>query len=131
MPKPDRGVRSRKCEHNQPRASRHRRGTPCINDSNEVVGDTDIISKLAGGALQRAFVYVNGTMYKLTFYLVGGPTVLLSDAFSAYSYLASYNTELPLSPATSVAAATSRAKHAPAQATQAALQSPPTRTRSR
>ena len=31
--------------------------------------------------LNRAFLYTGGTMYNLTFYLVGGPTVLLSTAY--------------------------------------------------
>jgi probable HAF family extracellular repeat protein len=52
-----------------------------INDSREVVGTTDTISSVTGAVLQRAFMYVGGTMYNLTFYLVGGPTVLLSDAY--------------------------------------------------
>ncbi len=52
-----------------------------INDSREVVGQTQTISSTTGAELQRAFVYINGTMYNLTFYLVGGPTVLLSDAY--------------------------------------------------
>jgi probable HAF family extracellular repeat protein len=52
-----------------------------INDSREVVGQTETISSTTGEVLDRAFVYINGTMYNLTFYLVGGPTVLLSDAY--------------------------------------------------
>jgi probable HAF family extracellular repeat protein len=52
-----------------------------INDSREVVGQTDTISSTSGATLNRAFMYVGGTMYNLTFYLVGGPTVLLSDAY--------------------------------------------------
>jgi len=52
-----------------------------INDSREVVGETDTLSSTNGEVLHRAFVYINGTMYNLTFYLVGGPTVLLSDAY--------------------------------------------------
>lgn len=52
-----------------------------INDSREVVGQTETISSATGEVLQRAFIYSGGTMYNLTFYLVGGPTVLLSDAY--------------------------------------------------
>jgi probable HAF family extracellular repeat protein len=52
-----------------------------INDSREVVGWTNTISRETGEVLQRAFVYSGGTMYNLTFYLVGGPTVKLSDAY--------------------------------------------------
>jgi probable HAF family extracellular repeat protein len=51
-----------------------------VNDSHEVVGWTNTISTATGAALQRAFVYINGTMYNLTFYLIGGPAVLLSEA---------------------------------------------------
>jgi len=51
-----------------------------VNDSREIVGWTNTISGVTGETLQRAFVYINGTMFNLTFYLVGGPTVLLSDA---------------------------------------------------
>lgn len=51
-----------------------------VNDSQEIVGWTNTISSANGSALQRAFVWEGGTMYNLTFYLVGGPTVLLSDA---------------------------------------------------
>jgi len=52
-----------------------------VNNSREVVGETDTISSSTGAVLQRAFLYSNGTMYNLTFYLVNGPTVLLSDAY--------------------------------------------------
>jgi probable HAF family extracellular repeat protein len=52
-----------------------------VNDSHEVVGQTDTISSTTGEVLKRAFLYANGTTYNLTFYLVGGPTVLLSDAY--------------------------------------------------
>jgi probable HAF family extracellular repeat protein len=51
-----------------------------VNDSHEVVGSTSTISSVNGSVLSRAFLYTNGTMYNLTFYLVGGPTALLSDA---------------------------------------------------
>lgn len=51
-----------------------------VNDSHEIVGVTNTISSVTGETLNRAFVYVGGTMYNLTFYLVGGPTVRLSDA---------------------------------------------------
>ena len=51
-----------------------------VNDSREIVGWTNTISSVTGETLQRAFIYINGTMLNLTFYLVGGPTVLLSDA---------------------------------------------------
>jgi hypothetical protein len=53
-----------------------------VNDSHEIVGWTSTISKVTGQTLRRAFVYINGTMYNLTFYLVGGPTVLLSEAMA-------------------------------------------------
>jgi probable HAF family extracellular repeat protein len=52
-----------------------------VNDSHEVVGKTQTISSVTGEVLDRAFVYTNGTMYNLSFYLVGGPTVKLSDAY--------------------------------------------------
>jgi probable HAF family extracellular repeat protein len=52
-----------------------------INDSREVVGWTNTISSETGAVLQRAFIYIGGTMYNLTFYLAGGPTVKLSDAY--------------------------------------------------
>ena len=51
-----------------------------VNDSHEIVGNTQTVLSASGAVLQRAFLYTNGTMYNLTFYLVGGPTVLLSDA---------------------------------------------------
>ncbi len=51
-----------------------------VNDSREVVGWTTTISSVNGQTLQRAFIWVGGTMYNLTFSLVGGPTVLLSNA---------------------------------------------------
>ena len=55
-------------------------GAEGIDDSEEIVGWTNTISSVNGEVLNRAFVYIGGTMYNLTFYLVGGPTVLLSDA---------------------------------------------------
>jgi probable HAF family extracellular repeat protein len=51
-----------------------------INDSEEIVGWTNTISSVNGALLRRAFVYIGGTMYNLSFFLVGGPTALLSDA---------------------------------------------------
>jgi len=51
-----------------------------VNDSHEIVGVTDTISSANGAVLNRAFLYTNGTMYNLTFYLVGGPTALLTSA---------------------------------------------------
>ena len=51
-----------------------------VNDSHEIVGWTNTISSATGATLQRAFVDMGGTMYNLSFYLVGGPAVLLSDA---------------------------------------------------
>ena len=51
-----------------------------MNDSHEVVGGTETISNVTGELLNRAFVYIDGTMYNLTFYLVGGPKVLLTRA---------------------------------------------------
>jgi probable HAF family extracellular repeat protein len=51
-----------------------------INDSEEIVGWTNTISSVDGTVLRRAFVYIGGTMYNLSFYLTGGPTVRLSDA---------------------------------------------------
>jgi uncharacterized membrane protein len=52
-----------------------------VNDTHEVVGSTQTISSAMGQVLERAFVYFGGTMYNLSFYLVGGPTVLLSSAY--------------------------------------------------
>jgi probable HAF family extracellular repeat protein len=51
-----------------------------IDDSHEIVGTTNTISSVDGSVLSRAFLYTNGKMYNLTFYLVGGPTVRLTDA---------------------------------------------------
>jgi hypothetical protein len=51
-----------------------------LNDSNEIVGSTTTISDVTHEPLTRAFIYIDGTMYNLTFYLVGGPQELLSDA---------------------------------------------------
>jgi hypothetical protein len=51
-----------------------------VNDSQEIVGWTNTLSSATGQVLRRAFVWVGGTMYNLTFDLVGGPTVLLSEA---------------------------------------------------
>lgn len=51
-----------------------------VNDSHEIVGSTQTISSTNQSVLQRAFLYTNGTMYNLTFYLVGGPTALLTNA---------------------------------------------------
>ena len=51
-----------------------------VNDSQEIVGWTNTVSSVNGATLRRAFVWSGGTMYNLTFYLVGGPTVLLSEA---------------------------------------------------
>jgi probable HAF family extracellular repeat protein len=51
-----------------------------VNDSGEVVGTTSTISSTDGSVLSRAFMYVNGTTYNLSFYLTGGPTVHLSNA---------------------------------------------------
>jgi hypothetical protein len=50
------------------------------NDSSEIVGTTNTISSATQEVLNRAFIYIDGTMYNLTFYLVGGPQFLLSDA---------------------------------------------------
>jgi probable HAF family extracellular repeat protein len=51
-----------------------------IDDSREIVGSTNTISSANGSVLSRAFLYTNGTMYNLTFYLTGGPTALLTNA---------------------------------------------------
>jgi uncharacterized membrane protein len=51
-----------------------------VNDSHEIVGSTSTISSANGSVLSRAFLYTNGTMYNLTFYLIGGPTALLTNA---------------------------------------------------
>jgi probable HAF family extracellular repeat protein len=51
-----------------------------VNDSHEIVGVTNTVSSVDGSILYRAFLFTNGTMYNLTFYLVGGPTVLLTNA---------------------------------------------------
>jgi probable HAF family extracellular repeat protein len=50
-----------------------------INDYEEIVGWTNTIAT-TGQLLQRAFVYIGGRMYNLTFYEVGGPKALLADA---------------------------------------------------
>jgi probable HAF family extracellular repeat protein len=55
-------------------------GATSVNDSHEVVGSTNTISNANGSVLNRAFLYTNGTMYNLTFNLVGGPTALLTNA---------------------------------------------------
>jgi hypothetical protein len=52
-----------------------------VNDSREIVGWTNTVASTTGEVLNRAFVYIGGTMYNLTFYLVGGPTVLLQNAY--------------------------------------------------
>ena len=53
-----------------------------VNDSHEVVGQTTTISSNGSEALlQRAFVYIDGSTYNLTFYVIGGPTALLEDAY--------------------------------------------------
>jgi probable HAF family extracellular repeat protein len=51
-----------------------------FNDSSEIVGTTNTISSATQEVLNRAFISIDGTMYNLTFYLVGGPQFLLSDA---------------------------------------------------
>jgi hypothetical protein len=51
-----------------------------FNDSSEIVGTTNTISDATQAVLSRAFIYIDGTMYNLTFFLVGGPQFLLSDA---------------------------------------------------
>jgi probable HAF family extracellular repeat protein len=51
-----------------------------VDDSHEIVGSTNTLSSVNGSVLSRAFLYTNGTMYNLTFYLVGGPTALLTNA---------------------------------------------------
>jgi hypothetical protein len=51
-----------------------------FNDSNEIVGTTNTISNATQEVLNRAFIDIDGTMYNLTFYEVGGPKFLLSDA---------------------------------------------------
>lgn len=51
-----------------------------VNDSHEIVGTTNTISSVNGSVLSRAFLYTNAKMYNLTFYLVGGPTALLTNA---------------------------------------------------
>jgi hypothetical protein len=56
-------------------------GAEAVNGSREVVGWTQTVSSTTKDVLNRAFVYIGGTMYNLTFYLVGGPTALLTDAY--------------------------------------------------
>ena len=51
-----------------------------VDDSHEIVGSTSTISSVNGSVLSRAFLYTNGTMYNLTFFLAGGPTALLTNA---------------------------------------------------
>ena len=53
-----------------------------VNDSHEIVGWTNTVSSANGEKLQRAFIYLDGTMYNLSFYEVGGPTALLAQAVS-------------------------------------------------
>ena len=53
-----------------------------VNDSQEIVGWTNTVSSVNGEKLQRAFIYIGGTMYNLSFYEVGGPTALLAQAVS-------------------------------------------------
>jgi probable HAF family extracellular repeat protein len=53
-----------------------------VNDSHEIVGWTNTVSSVNGEKLQRAFIDIGGTMYNLSFYEVGGPTALLSQALS-------------------------------------------------
>lgn len=55
-------------------------GANSVNDSHEIVGFTQTLSSTNGAVLSRAFLYTNGTMYNLTFDLVGGPTALLTNA---------------------------------------------------
>jgi hypothetical protein len=51
-----------------------------VNSSHEVLGTTETISSTDGSILTRVFVFTNGTMYNLTFFTVGGPTALLTEA---------------------------------------------------
>ena len=59
----------------------HYSSATSVNDSHEIVGWTQTISNADGSVLSRAFLYTNGTMYNLTFSLVGGPTALLTAAW--------------------------------------------------
>jgi probable HAF family extracellular repeat protein len=51
-----------------------------VNDSHEVVGHSQALSSADGTVLTRAFLYANGTMYNLSFFLVNAPTIRLTDA---------------------------------------------------
>ena len=53
-----------------------------VNDSREIVGWTNTVSSANGEKLQRAFIDIDGTMYNLSFYEVGGATALLGQAVS-------------------------------------------------
>jgi len=53
-----------------------------VNDSREIVGWTNTISSTNGEVLRRAFIYIGGTMYNLSFYEVGGAKALLEEAVS-------------------------------------------------
>ena len=69
-----------------------------VNDSHEIVGWTDTVASANGQVLQRAFVYMGGTMYNLTFYLVGGPTVLRSEATQIDAGISCIGTAVRLRP---------------------------------
>jgi probable HAF family extracellular repeat protein len=53
-----------------------------VNDSHEVVGWSNAIANADGSVLQRAFVYIAGTMYDLSFYLTNASTIRLTNALS-------------------------------------------------
>lgn len=50
-----------------------------VNDSLEIVGNTQTITT-NGQTAQRAFLYTGGKMLNLSFYEIGGPKFLLTDA---------------------------------------------------
>jgi len=53
-----------------------------VNDSREIVGWTNTISSVDNSVLQRAFVYIAGTMYNLSFFLTNSSTIRLTDALA-------------------------------------------------
>lgn len=51
-----------------------------VNDSHEVVGTSDAIRTSDGAQLTRAFLYANGTLLDLSFFLVSAPSLRLTSA---------------------------------------------------
>ena len=53
-----------------------------VNDFHEVVGWAHAVASADNSLLQRAFFYANGSIYNLTYLLVGSPPIRLTDATS-------------------------------------------------